>query len=218
MTNLNTKEEVYFSDEPSKIEPYLKTYGTQIFGSRGEGHVHGVRLTYGSDYACTTEENYSLTIAVECHDWFTGQGEADVLRVQGETDCNPLIVVYHNAGCPDYFVSDYTFTNYWKPELMGGILAVMGIGSGCLGMKLFSLMASFSIAVFFALSSLWMISSFTMWMRNTVAFIIILSALVIVTIMLTLCLKKSKRFPVTLVLLGAIIGFQFGGLFYALIY
>ena len=101
---------------------------------------------------------------------------------------------------------------------MGGILAVMGIGSGCLGMKLFSLMASFSIAVFFALTSLWMISSFTRWMRNTVAFIIILLALVIVTIMLTLCLKKSKRFPVTLVLLGAIIGFQFGGLFYALIY
>ena len=101
---------------------------------------------------------------------------------------------------------------------MGSILAVMGLGSGCLGMKLFSLMAGFSIAVFFAFTSLWMISSLTRWMRNVTAFIFILLALVIIAISLTLWLKKSKYFPITITLLGVIIGFQFGGLIYALIY
>ena len=72
MTILETSEEVEFGGDPSSIEPYLEPYGTQIFGSRGDGHVHGVRLTYASDHACTVEENYSLTIAVECHDWYTG--------------------------------------------------------------------------------------------------------------------------------------------------
>ena len=158
MIDLSTSDKVYFDDQPSKIEAYLEPYGTQIFGGRGEGIVHGVRLTYGSDYACTTDENYSLTIAVECHDYFTGQGEADVLRVQGETDCNPLIILDHDAGCPDYYVSDYTWTNYWKPELLGSLLTVMGLGYGWLGMKQFSLMAGFSVSVFFALSTLWIIS------------------------------------------------------------
>ena len=126
--------------------------------------------------------------------------------------------MYHDAGCPDYFVSDYTFTNYWKPGILGGILVVMGLLSGCLGMKLFSLMAAFSIAVFIVITSLWMISSSTRWMRNTVAFMFILLTVASMAIVVTFCLKRSKYFPATISLLGVIIGFQAGGLFYALLY
>ena len=140
------------------------------------------------------------------------------MRVQGETDCNPLIVMYHEAGCPNYFINDFTWANYWKPSLMGSVFALMGLVLGCLGLKLFSLISAFSVAICVALTSLWVIAANTTWMRDTLAFIFILLTLAVVAVVLTLLLKERKHFSVTILLLGCLSGFQAGSLLYALIY
>ena len=101
---------------------------------------------------------------------------------------------------------------------MGSVFALMGLGMGCLGLKLFSLVSAFSVAVTVALTSLWLIAANTTWMRDTLAFIFILLTLAVVAVVLTLLLKKKRHFPVTLFLLGCLVGFQAGSLLYALIY
>ena len=101
---------------------------------------------------------------------------------------------------------------------MGSVFALMGLVLGCLGLKLFSLISAFSVAICVALTSLWVIAANTTWMRDTLAFIFILLTLAVVAVVLTLLLMKRKHFSVTILLLGCLSGFQAGSLLYALIY
>jgi len=68
MTNLlQTSETIRFKNEAT-IEPYTEAFSAQISGSRAEGSVRGVKLTYESDVECKEGINYSVTLAVECDD------------------------------------------------------------------------------------------------------------------------------------------------------
>lgn len=65
MKDNDTNFEVKFDGEFS-AEPYLEPYMAQLYGSRGEGTVRGVKLTHQSLTECANGAPYSLTLAVEC--------------------------------------------------------------------------------------------------------------------------------------------------------
>lgn len=112
MTIVQTGEVVTFDAEAKKMEPYLEPYTAKIYGSRSKGTIRGLEMTYGSTTECEAGTNYSLTLAIECNSDQTRQGEGELIRVERETKCNPFVLLTHDAGCPDSYVSDFTWLQY----------------------------------------------------------------------------------------------------------
>lgn len=181
-----------------------------------------MKISYTSDTVCKVEDAvekfYSVTLAVECSEDFDVQGEANVLKIENETSCDPIIVLMHKAGCPDYFVSDFTWMNYWKPELIGSMLLLLGIGFGCIGKKLFAVFSGISVSFFLSLIAMYLIAAYSSWMRSLLGFILTLLSLCTFCILSTLCLKRRKCFPITITCLGAITGFFIGNLGFVLLH
>ena len=161
---------------------------------------------------------YTLEIAIECDHENDDIGTGKIIRVTRPTDCNPLIVVSHVSGCPEYFVSDFTWLNYWKPEMLGAVLLVFGIAIGCFGKKLFGLLSAMSITIFLVISIIYAFTAYFTFMKNTTAFIITLSTLAIMAILVVLCLKRLIFFAFNITALGALTGFNIGTLLYILVY
>lgn len=142
MTDSMTNEEIFFGVQEPEIVPYLDAYSTKITGSRGEGNVRGVKYIYTSETDCLVGDPYTLDVVIECDNENERVGKGRVLRVDKQTGCHPRLIMSHAVGCPTYFVSDFTWLNYWKPELLGSVLLVFGLGFGCFGKKLFGLITA----------------------------------------------------------------------------
>ena len=181
-----------------------------------------MKISYTSATVCKVEDAveqfYSVTLAVECSEDFEVQGKADVLKIENEASCDPLIVLMHKAGCPEYFVSDFTWMNYWKPELIGSMLLLLGIGFGCIGKKIFAVFSGLSVSFFLSLIAMYLIAAYSSWMRSLLGFTLTLLFLCTFCVLSTLCLKRRKYFSVTIIGLGAITGFFIGNLGFVIVY
>jgi len=128
------------------------------------------------------------------------------------------LVFKHISGCPDYYISDFTWNNYWKPYLLGLVLTAMGLFLGCVGKSMFHTVVPLSQALFAGLALLYTITVWTAWCKSTLGFILTLSALALFVLAMTFTLKKQKNFGVTITLMGSLLGFHLGNMLYALIY
>lgn len=217
MTDLETGEEIWFGGSPLK-EAYLDAYGAHISGNRGKGEVRGAKMTYESDQLCKAGQNYHLEQVVECSYDYDEQGEGYILKVQGETSCEPLIIIYHRSGCDDQFVSDYAWLLFWKPEINGSILLLMGSAMGWVGKKYFSYIALAPIPLTIIHSVLFIGTSMTKWHKNTIFYLLAISALLLVSILIILFMRNRRFFPITITFLGCLYGFYLGDFFAALFY
>ena len=87
--------------------------------------------------------------------------EGYISEVINAETCSPIVVFGHEKGCPDYYISDFTWNNYWKPYLLGSILIVMGLTFGCLGKSCFHTVIPFSLALYAGLAVLYAVTVYT---------------------------------------------------------
>ena len=212
----STEAEVLYGGKP-EIEPYLYAYSAKITGSRGEGNVRGVKFTYQSETQCSGAPK-KLQIAIECDDENDAIGGGKVLRVDNAESCQPRIIVTHAVGCPDYYVCDFTWLNYWKPELFGSILVLLGLGFGCFGKRLFGLLSALTFAIFIVVFILYLTSAYSTLMKSMIGTILLLSGLALLAIIITLVFRRHNFFSINITALGALFGFIMGNLFYLLLY
>mmetsp|Transcript_24367 Transcript_24367/g.30241 ORF Transcript_24367/g.30241 Transcript_24367/m.30241 type:complete len:242 (+) Transcript_24367:14-739(+) len=148
---------------PAIKTAYTEPYGSRVVGGIGKGNVHGVALTYTSEEVCdqALNLNHTLTVVVECSDQYMEQGDAYVLKVLREKKCDPRIVVLHEAGCPDYFISDFAWWLYWKPAILAIVLLMLGCLLGSSGKKQFSIVVPVTVVVYVGIHLLWPATVFT---------------------------------------------------------
>ena len=97
----------------------------------------------------------------------------------------------HEAGCPTYFVSDFTWLNYWQPGLLSAILIAMGLGFGIIGIKSFSIVIPLSVSFFLGLIVLYTLITKTGVSQNGVAFCFLMLGLCVAVIFLVIILKRE---------------------------
>ena len=181
-------------------------------------------MTYGSDQVCAPatategEQKYQVRVAIECSDEYELEGEAHVVKVIDETSCSPIILVNHSAGCPDYYVSDFTWLNYWKPQILGSMITLMGLGFGCIGKKMFAIFSGLTVSFFINLCIIYSITAYTDWLRSLPIFVVTIVGLSAFAVLLTLCLKRRRFFPITITCIGVLTGFFIGNLAYIIVY
>ena len=64
--------------------------------------INGIEVTWTSEQTCQTNEveTNSFTAKVLCDTNITGQGEAEVLIIDNSNECNPIVTLKHDSGCP----------------------------------------------------------------------------------------------------------------------
>ena len=187
--NLETGQDYTYAG-PAEHEAYLKPYGDEVHGSRGKGVVRGVRLIYTSDVECEESVNHGVTIAVECSKHNDKSLTGYISEVNNAQSCHPTLVFKHISGCPDYYISDFTWNNYWKPYLLGLVLTAMGLFLGCMGKNMFHTVVPLSQALFAGLALLYTISVWTTWCKSTLGFILTLTVLALSVLAMTFTLKS----------------------------
>ena len=204
---------------PAKKEAYTEIYGTKIVNSSARGSVHGINLIYESDEVCdaATNTNYMLTLAVECSNEYTGTKDAYVLKIIGEEDCNPTVVVLHEAGCSDYFISNFAWWLYWKPMMYAIVLMLLGCLIGVCGKKSFSIVVPVTDVTYFGILALWPATLIGAG-ESVLFFLLGLAVLAAAALFLAWCLHKEEHLGVSLVILALILGINLGSIVIALVW
>ena len=135
-----------------------------------------------------------------------------------ENSCSPKVLVVHSAGCPDYFVSNFTWFNYWKPEVMGSVLVALGLATGLLGKRSFAFIAPLDIAIFVKVTLLYALTIVFTFHGSLTGFFVTLGVVALVVVGMALWLRRPRFYGLTITLLGGLTGFFIGNLLYALLY
>ena len=64
--------------------------------------INGIEVTWTSEQTCQANdvETNSFTAKVLCDTNIKGQGEAEVLIIDNSNECNPIVTLKHDSGCP----------------------------------------------------------------------------------------------------------------------
>ena len=219
MIDINSdKETVIFKSEPKK-KAYLDAYGAHISGNRGQGEVRGVMLTYDSDTICdeSSQRKFQLSQVIECSSEYDKKGGGHLLKIEGETSCNPLIIIYHDTGCDHQFVSDYSWLTYWKPEIIGSVLLLMGLAMGWIGKKYFSYMAIAPIPAVMIHAVLFIGTAATNLHKELTVYLLTIVFLLVIAVLIVIFMRTKRFFPITITFLGCLYGFYLGDFIYALL-
>ena len=110
--------------------------------------------------------------------------------MMNEEDCNPTVVVLHEAGCADYFISNFAWWLYWKPIMYAIVLMLLGCLIGVCGKKQFSIVVPVTDVTYFGILAMWPATLFGTD-TNVFFFLIGLAVLAAAALFLAWCLHKE---------------------------
>ena len=94
----------------------------------------------------------------------------------------------------------------------------MGLGFGCIGKKMFAIFSGLTVSFFINLCIIYSITAYTDWLRSLPIFVVTIVGLSAFAVLLTLCLKRRRFFPITITCIGVLTGFFIGNLAYIIVY
>ena len=190
---------------------------------RGEKYV---KMNFTGGQPCIGDQNYSMIINLKCNAEGSKEETLNILSVDANQICSPVITVSHKNACPVF--SATTFSRFFieRPYILGPIAIIFGLVVSLAGRKFFPwtigiiggvLGASITLLLFSMFNILDSIKDPNTLQQSSVAFDIF-SYIVALTTGLFMSYILQKMLHIGAAILGAIGGFFLGVAAYNLLF
>lgn len=144
-----------------------------------DGDVKGVQVTWGSEEPCAAGGTYSFSAKVMCNKLTTGTSSDIIDHVDKTDECNPIVTINHESGCPISTGNELTQWLDNNPWFLAVVLLIVGPIVAFFGKKWFPNIAAI-VACLFVMQGIavlagqlgWLSTSWSPWVVLAVALIL----------------------------------------------